>query len=510
MKPNDRDKRVLWDADFYNSLPDEYCMYCLSKKQIYLIGQAILPQMRWATRWYGDTSELDIDAIASEVESKLEMPECDNIFNLLYDLQAQIISLQQTVENGGVPPVQDTDDINTPLYQNTSTDLQAPIGNVIVPCGTTEEKDALYGACATLADYLVTNMTDFYEIFRQSVSRISELVDRALSAIPIIETLPTDEAVELVNYWADEAVEIWDSVVTNDRIQDLRCLLFCAALANDCKLTPELVQAALASKAPDTLPEFYIYSIRDVFGIMVLGAPIGDEFFYSQLYTQVAIVLLGERFMNAQGWRPYELEFLSGLNSPDNDWSLFCTDCPDWTYYEDFRFWTDDGNEWEVVTGTYNGEFMEGIETDPDPDGNSRYVVAVRYTLPTNAKIIGAGIHFSGHHSCGTGGVTISFALDGVNTDNFNLNPTPTTEDQKRTWALSVAQASIGNEIYIQIVSDRCDGTPAFAWLHGVRLWYTSDSPRKGVLSLAGPVSLSPNGSTDIAYWSSWKEPEPE
>lgn len=503
-----KSKLVTWDADFYNSLADEYCIYCLSKKQIYIIGQA-LQQVHWSTRWFGDTSGLDFSEIAGELEGIIGMDNCElqNIFNFLGDLQTQIISLQATVENGGIPPTETTDDIDTPTYGNVSTDLQAPIGGVTVPCGTTAEKDALYAACAELANYIIAQQTDFYEIFQQGVSRLPELADGVISAIPLLETLPVDELISAVGYFADEAEEIWEAVNTSDREQDFRCLLFCAALANDCKLTPELILSALASQAPDTLSDFMAKSTRDILAIMIVGQPIGDEFYYSQIYLQVQAVLMGERWLEAQGWRPYEMRFLSGLNSPDNDWSIFCTDCPEWAFYQDFRFWTDDANLWEVVNGTYELEFFEGEDIPMSGDDTQQYL-KIRYVAPTDMKILAVGVDYTGFTDCGISLFDVNLLNDGIEVQSNSISNMPQAfpRDKRTLRPHETLPPTTSDEVTIIINPKACGGSnDAIARIYGVRLWFTSDSPTKGLLSLNPPTGLPLNGDTNQAWWQAWE-----
>lgn len=504
-----KSKLVNWDADFYNSLPDEFCIYCLSKKQIYVIGQA-LQQVHWSTRWFGDVSGLDFSAIAGELEGILGMDNCElqNIFNFLGDLQTQIISLQATVENGGIPPTETTDDIDTPTYGNVSTDLQAPIGGVTVPCGTTAEKDALYAACAELANYIIAQQTDFYEIFQQSVSRLPELADQLISAIPLVETLPVDEIISTVEYFSDEAEEIWEAVNTSDREQDFRCLLFCAALANDCKLTPELVLSALASQAPSTLQDFMAKSARDLLAIMIVGQPLGDEFYYSQLYFQVQIVLMGERWLEAQGWRPYEMRFLSGLNSPDNDWSIFCTDCPDWAFYQDFRFWTDDAALWEVVQGTNELEYFEGEDIPLSPP-DTRSILQIKYTAPEQMKILAIGVDYTGFTDCGISNFNVSTFNDATPVQGNGISNMPVAHprDRRTLRPHETLPPNLANVVTVSLDAKACGGSlPAMARIHGVRLWYTADSPTKGLLSLQPPTGLPLNGNTDTQWWKAWIE----
>jgi hypothetical protein len=117
-------------------------LYCLTKKQIYLIGQAIIPQLQWNTRWVGDTSGLDIDEIVANVEVAITMPKCDDISEMLWTINQLAISLQNlqnTVENDGVPVPNET--IETPFYQYQG--IADNVAGITLACGTTDDKDKI-------------------------------------------------------------------------------------------------------------------------------------------------------------------------------------------------------------------------------------------------------------------------------------------------------------------------------------------------------------------------------
>lgn len=502
MKPNDRDKRVRWDADFYNSLPDDFCYFCLSRKQIYLIGQAILPQMRWETRWVGDISGLDIDAIASELESKLEMPECTDIDSIVFavtQLQIALQNLQNTVENGGVQPPNET--IETPYYQYANQN--APVGGITLNCATNEEKDKVYGGVHEFVEFCCEEFTDFLQIVRASGSAIPEKIDGAISAVPLLETLPIDEIFGFAAYLFEEVEEAWDAILTTDRKTEFKCKLFCAILANDCKFTPELIISVIALEAPAGWGNALATGLRDAIAIVTIGRPIGDEMFYSLIGTMLVIVLAGEQFVGSAGFRPFEYAFLSGYNSPDADWQIFCDDCATIYWTQDYRFYGGDELGWEALQGTWSSVFWLGEETDPDADANSdnRLQIERDFTgdLP---KIIGCGILYDAQHECGITNITISYFSGATYLGGHNVSPTPSATLGYRTWSFGLlANAVIADRVLVTVTSETCNGTPTYARLHGVRLWLAPDSALKGFPQYQSPLGIVPNGNTSADYW---------
>jgi len=497
-----RDKRVLWDADFYNSLSDEPCFYCLTKKQVYLIGQAIIPQMQWLTRWTGDYSELDIDAIVGEVESRLEMPECNDIDDMLSTVNQLIIAvqnLQNTVENGGTPPPNET--METPYYQYANQD--APVGNITLNCATNAEKDKVYGGVHEFVEFCCEQFTDFLQIVRATGSAVPEKVDQIISSVPIFETLPIDEIFGFAAYVFEEVEEAWDALLTEDRKQEFKCKLFCAILANDCKFTPELIISVIALEAPAGWGNALQSGLRDAVSIITIGHPIGDEMFYSLIGTMLVVVLAGEQFVGSVGFRPYEYRFLAGYNSPDSDWQIFCTDCAPIYWVQDYRFYGGDELGWNVTLGTWENVFYEGLEHDPDTDANSDNRVAIEITFTgTLPKLIGIGIMYDGIHQCGITGMGGNGWNTGVNVQGHGISPTPDGTLAKRTWSVgNLSQADIVDKVTVNVSAERCDGQTAHARIHGVRLWFAPDSALKGTPQYQNPLGIIPNGNTSDIYW---------
>lgn len=497
-----RDKRVLWDADFYKSLPDEYCLYCLTKKQIYLIGQALLPQMQWNTRWYGDTSGLDIKAIGAEIEGIISMDECGNLNDLIYQITQMRIDLdvlQNTVENGGVEPENET--IETPYYQYSGQSEN--VGGLTLACGTNAEKDAVYGGVHEFVEYCCETFTDFLQIVRAQGSAIPEKLKMIAGAIPLVEGLPLDEFFEFGAYIFEEVEEAWDALLTEDRKQEFKCKLFCAIVANDCKFTPELIISVIAQEAPTGWSEALQVGLRDAIAIVSIGRPLGDEMFYSLIGTMLVIVLAGEQFLGATGFRPFEYAFLAGYNSPDNDWTIYCDDCATIYWTRDYRFYGGDELGWSVNIGTWENVFYEGAEFDPDPDANSdnRLEIEINFTgdLP---KIIGVGFLYDGVHECGITSMGASFWLNSVYQGALGVSPTATATLGKRTFgAAGILQAVEADRVVINLSSETCSGNPTYARIHGIRLWFAPDSPVKGFPQYVAPLGVSNNGVTDAQYW---------
>jgi hypothetical protein len=503
-----RDKRVLWDADFYLSLSDETCLYCLSKRDVYVIAQALNPMMQWATRWVGDEVEtLDLPAIAGELEYRLANNQCNQLQDIIFSIENlfDVLSeLQQTVENGGVPPP-NAITVNTPYYDYPNQNEL--VAGLSTPCDTTFDKDAIYGGVIEFVDYCVNSFTDFLQIVRATGSAIPEKVDQIISAIPIWETLPIDEVFGFAAYVFEEVEEAWDALLTEDRIQDFRCELFCAILANDCEFTPELIMMTIALKAPVTMGDVLAMGIRDAASIIVIGQPQGDEMFYSLIGTMLLTVLAGEQFLGNTGFRQFEYRFLAGFNSPDNDWSIFCTDCPEIYWNVDYRFFSGDDFDFVPVTGTFDSVFFNGLETDPDPDGLSIVSLHIEKTFDTPITgVIGIGAVYDAFRDCGITGTAIGFELDGVNVFNAGSSPGSIGDQVYRVDSVANESGELTiDKVYFIINMRRCDGNPAIARIHGIRLYLGQDTNMKDTMTYEAPYGTPPNGIiNDDDLWHNW------
>lgn len=507
MTKTNKDKLVNWDADFYNSLSDEPCLYCLTPRQIYILGQA-LQQVHWSTRWFGDSGTLDLSAIAGEIEETIAMPQCTALQTLILNmnnLTALVAQLQATIENGGTVPPEYSETVDTPYYDYTGQNT--PIGGITLACSEPGDRDKVYGGVHEFVEYCCEQFTDFLQITRATGSAIPEKVDQIISAIPIYETLPIDEVFGFAAYVFEEVEEAWDALLTEDRKQAFKCKLFCAIVANDCEFTPELVLMVLSLEAPDTMGDILASSIRDVLSIIITGSPVGDEMFYSLIGSMLLVVLAGEQFVGATGFRPYEYRFLAGYNSPDSDWEIFCTDCPEIYWNVDYRFFSADDFDYVPVTGTFDSVFFNGEELDPDPDGLSVVTLTIEreYETPITG-FLGIGVVYDAVRDCGITGITVATSLAGVS--NFSKNSSPGTQGvpvYKVDSVANLASAITIDKIFITMTMRRCDGNPAVARIHGIRLFLDTDTNMKETMTYEAPVGSPPNGIINyMDLWRNW------
>jgi len=316
-----REKMVRWDADFYNTLSDDDCIICLTEKQVYLVGQ-IIDQLTWQrTRWIGDTSALDLKAIAGNIEYRLaERMTCQTLNRLMQQIQI----LTDIVVNGAEIPVivPDTtvmEDI-FPLAEQQST-IFADTEN----CGT-EDKDAMFGASKALVDYITQANQDFLEQVSQA-GNVPDRIAELISASPL-GILPVDEAVDWLTFIAEELLDEYNAMVTQELLETFYCDIFCLAVANDCSFTSDILLSYLQSKVPTGIGDA-ADTFADLVQFGLTGTFSGEDYFWYMCYFQVWSRFAGQVWFGARGISGLAIAAQTGLNSPDADWSILCEECPE-------------------------------------------------------------------------------------------------------------------------------------------------------------------------------------
>jgi hypothetical protein len=362
MSKTNFEKLVRWDADYYKSLTDDDCIVCLTEREVYIIGQ-ITDMLRWKrTRWIGDILGLDFDLIASNLEYKLsERMTCQNITTLLQkitQLEAKIdYVFNETVVNEGDTVY----DPETTVMDDVFTPEQMQTGDMAVQAETCDEdgKHQIYGAVSQLVRYIVGKNTDLLQQFEQGVGNLAEQAETLLSAFPPTDLLAVDEVAKYTAFLTQELQEEYEATVDEELIQEVICDIFCIAVANNCRLTMWDVYNYFGSKVDPTFSNAAL-TYANLVGFAFTGTFSGDMYFHYLCYFQLASAAFSG-VATGDGLKDYELQIAAGFNSPDADWMLFCTDCPQLyrKYTVDFAFGL---AEWTIDTGTLESGRMRGAD----------------------------------------------------------------------------------------------------------------------------------------------------
>lgn len=314
-------KLVVWDADFYKSLTDDDCIVCLTERQIYVLGQT-LEQITWQrTRWVGDKSGLDFDLISSEIQFALaDRMTCEK----LTDLIEQVQLLTDIIVNGQSP-------VPTIIYDTTVMEDIFPLSEQEATTFAQAEtcdnagKDAIFGACRSLVTYLTQANQDFLERVSQA-GNVPDRIAELISATPL-GILPLDEAVDWLTFIAEELLDEYNATVDAELLDAFTCDLFCLARDNDCHLTSDMLLDYLQSKVPATIGNV-ADTLLDLIQFGLTGTFSGNDYFWYMTYFQVWTRFAGQVWFGQRGIDGLTIAAQTGLNSPDADWSILCTDCP--------------------------------------------------------------------------------------------------------------------------------------------------------------------------------------
>jgi len=376
MSKTNFEKLVRWDADFYKSLSQGDCILCLTEQQVYLIGQ-ITDSLRWFnTRWIGDKSGMDFNTIAEELEYRIsERMSCGKLTQLAEQMnQLQItVNTRTNTVNNYIDPAADPEPTtaDTPLDEAIPVAELAAHGTTIDGCDT-DDKDALYSAINTVVRYIHQVNQQLLIDLGQSTGNIIEQSQTLLGAFPPTDLVAADDITKYINFLIDELKEEYDATVDEELLQATVCDLFCIAVSNGCNTNMYDISNYFGGKVDPTFANFAA-TYGNIVQFAFLGTFSGDMYFYYLCYFQLAGVAIGQG-LGFETLRDYDLQLAAGQNSPDNDWTLFCTDCPEF-----HRLWTWDfargmGEfEFEIigagadcdagtVAGIYDGAAVKGIQ----------------------------------------------------------------------------------------------------------------------------------------------------
>lgn len=357
------DKLVRWDADYYKSLSDDECLICVTEREVYLIGQ-VIDALRWKrTRWIGDLVGLDFDLIASNLEFRLsERLTCQNVTKLLEKLQTLESKIdyvfQQTVINeGDILPTSETPawDITTPET------FESEYTYVSDGCDT-EDKDSLYGAIFNLVRYVNQVNIDALQQLSQ-LGNLAQQVDKLISAATGGLT-PFDEVAAYVDFLVNELLEEYEATVDEALLETVTCDLFCIAVNSGCNLNMSDVINYYGSKIGSDVLDL-TNSLLQVFQFATTGTFSGDQYFYFMTTFQFITVALTDHFFNVDGMNQYMVQMAVGANSPDNDWTLLCDECPTMYRVKTYNFiYGQEGFDICGGFGEYTGTRFKGTDIE--------------------------------------------------------------------------------------------------------------------------------------------------
>lgn len=469
------EKLVSWDVGFYNSLSDDDCIVCLTEKQVYLVGQIIDQLTWWRTRWIGNSGLLDVNDISANLEHRLsDKMTCEQLTQLInkvnsIDSDIQIIKQDISGDNISIDNSTELGDTLTAQQRSDFLGGGTPSGDC--------DLDELYAAVGALVDYIHDRNSDMLLELSEFAGDPVGGVARLISGIPVLGALlPADEAMEHFTFLVDELGDNYESIADVDFLREVKCDLFCY-LRNDspCGITIDDFIDFYNSKTPVNI-EMVGTTIVDIISLLMTGNFAGDQFFWVATGIQMLMAFAGEEFFGKVGFKSYEHTIRAAYDDPDNDWTIFCTDCPDpdWCHTFDFTTgtlgWSNEPSRADWVTG-------EGWRRNTGFNDTTRFVI---YSPTISTTVVRVAMTFSEPYTLIAGDSTRSWRVETRNATElilevFEDGDTIDDFDEQLT-----ATELISDEFRIAGVSDNGFSSPEFPttfYLRSVTLWGTGSNP---------------------------------
>ena len=325
---------------------------------------ALMGQLEWLTDW-----------------RCWEHTEADYAYTPTRNKQAAALWLKQLVDTGKFGDCMDCDNIlecletndairaflssfiqgeigNTPGTPLSDRQLDTPLQNNAGNC----DLDVLWGSCLYTVQILNRLNEDFFEQI-EALTNNQEMLAYIVGAIPILETLPIDEFIELADKVREFVRETYEAGYDVDYEQTLACGLFCAARANDCILDMRVLTSYFFTKA-QTVEGFEnaFETAKTIISAMASWQEVlGEQIVDTMMAANVGFL----SFLNSafgMDFGTFALQAKSGI--PDDDWQALCTDCPDvggcYTQAADFV---------NLLSGTWVTDTVYGRVAKADANG---------------------------------------------------------------------------------------------------------------------------------------------
>ena len=222
------------------------------------------------------------------------------------------------------------------MNQIAGKGVPMPEVEIVAPVTDTCVEDNLFGGVTSIVRQMNINNGDLFEIIEAGSNPI-ERAALILRAIPIIETLPTDEIVEFTDQLIENIFEGYDAAYTTALEDEYRCDIFCLALdAPDCAVTFDMLFEYFSNRLGGSITIESI--LAEGIAFIAAGTWSGTEIVDAMMLAQVVLWRAASNFLGVN-IRTLQTVGLLGQNNPDHDWSLLC-DCGwSWTFPTDSA-WT--------------------------------------------------------------------------------------------------------------------------------------------------------------------------
>lgn len=205
---------------------------------------------------------------------------------------------------------------NAQGYPLSASASVAPLNQV----GETCDHDELWGSCLNTVVTLNRLNVDFMETVAAAANN-QEAISYIVGAIPVLETLPIDELVQLAAKINAFVKEFYEAGYDKDLETEMACELYCRAVENDCVLNMELLKEYFWTEAEQ------VEGFEDAFqtALTIIQAMANWQ---EMLGEQIVIIMMACNvgflsFLNSalgMSFGNFQLKAKAGI--PDDDWEL--------------------------------------------------------------------------------------------------------------------------------------------------------------------------------------------
>lgn len=218
------------------------------------------------------------------------------------------------------------------------------------------DEDILFGNVTAIWNIIDQVTIDVLELLALA-GNAGELLEKLISAIPILGQLPVDELIGVVAKFGDWTLEAYEAAKTTSLINQIRCDLFCIAVEN-CGLTfdnllkyfGDYIQTNSQVNVK-TLSEFIDW-------LFTLVTTLDDMFVYGISLFQLQIVALVQEYLGVKVINYYTAQAL--LGDPSDDWIALCDECAE-TWEHEFLLTDSSGHPFTILEGTQQVGYVQSV-----------------------------------------------------------------------------------------------------------------------------------------------------
>lgn len=328
---------ILNDPDVINPVPDNepfLLPLCVTREQY----QAIVDSLNFAQGLLSDNGcyneRTAVELLLSFLpyaDKPLEIPcvnACDIIsecidtnpgtIEALTNYMTNLVTTNSSFLQILAQQITQVNQAGEPISEDSFSD---PVEGDLLPDEISAEcdYDKLFGAAGGIVDYFNDAITDVFEALEQASNTIEYSAIAAQLAPAIGST--ASSAIEFADQVQETLAEAYAGEYTVEVRDQLACDIFCRAIANDCHITLETINAVLLERLTtidfDDFAEFVLY--------FTTGAFEGTQVVEVAYMLVVQALRYGSQFAGILGLSPIAvIAKRAASTDPDSSWSDLC------------------------------------------------------------------------------------------------------------------------------------------------------------------------------------------